>query len=124
MVKVLSTSLFKKLINETIFPKGFKVNERKELCTKSTAPVHLMQKGQACFPCFCLVSSFCDSSKNIGRYWIVYIVFQFKAITLVTVTGDSHYCTCLSHLGQRDTDRIVSIFCHVVQGGTGKYCFM
>jgi hypothetical protein len=28
---------------------------------------------------------------------------------LVTVTGDIIYCTCLVHLGRRDTDRIVSI---------------
>ncbi len=32
--------------------------------------------------------------------------------------------TCLGHLGQRDTDRIVSISCRVAQGGQGKYCLM
>ncbi len=38
-----------------------------------------------------------------------------------TVTRDSHYCTCLGHLGWQDTDRIISIFCHAAQGGQGKY---
>ncbi len=66
MVKVLSASLFKKLMNETIFPKGFKVNERKELCTKSTAPVHLMQKGQACFPCFVLLVLYVTVAKILA----------------------------------------------------------
>ncbi len=33
-------------------------------------------------------------------------------------------CTYLGHLGRRDTDRIVSIFCRVTQGGQRKYCFM
>jgi hypothetical protein len=27
-----------------------------------------------------------------------------------TATDDSHYCTCLGHLGRYDTDRIVSIY--------------
>jgi len=36
-------------------------------------------------------------------------------------THDSHYCSCLGHLGQCDTDRIVSIFCFTAQGGQGKY---
>ncbi len=36
-------------------------------------------------------------------------------------THDSHYFTCLGHLGWHDTDRTVSIFCHAVQGGQGKY---
>ena len=40
---------------------------------------------------------------------IVYIGVEFKAITPATATGDSNYCTCLGHLGRRDTDRIVSI---------------
>jgi hypothetical protein len=53
------------------------------------------------------------------RIWIVYIGVEFKAITPATVTGDSHYCTCLGHLGRRDTDRIVSIFCRITQGGQG-----
>jgi len=38
-----------------------------------------------------------------------------------TATHDSHYCSCLGHLGQCDTDRIVSIFCFTAQGGQGKY---
>ncbi len=31
-----------------------------------------------------------------------------------TVTRDNHHCTCLGHLGRRDTDRIISV-------GQGKY---
>ncbi len=42
-------------------------------------------------------------------------------VTYGSVTCDSHYCTCLGHLGQRDTDRIISILCHVPQGGQAKY---
>jgi hypothetical protein len=34
------------------------------------------------------------------------------------------FLTCLGHLGQCNTDRIVSISGHVAQGGQGKYCFM
>ncbi len=33
----------------------------------------------------------------------------YKAKMQATVTHNSHYCTCLGHLGQRDTDRIISI---------------
>jgi len=29
--------------------------------------------------------------------------------TQATATHGSHYCTCLGHLGQHDTDRIISI---------------
>jgi hypothetical protein len=29
--------------------------------------------------------------------------------------------TCLFHLGWRNTDRIISIFCCAAQGGKGKY---
>ncbi len=36
-----------------------------------------------------------------------------------TATRESHYYTFLGHLGQCDTDRIVSIFCHTAQGGQG-----
>jgi hypothetical protein len=32
--------------------------------------------------------------------------------------------TCLGHLGQGETDRIVSISCRVTQGGQGKYSHM
>ncbi len=28
---------------------------------------------------------------------------------LATATRDSHYCTCLGHLGRHDRDRIISI---------------
>jgi hypothetical protein len=34
--------------------------------------------------------------------WIVYIGIIFKLILLATATRDSHYCTCLCHLGQID----------------------
>ncbi len=39
----------------------------------------------------------------------VYIGDVFKAKMPVTVTCDSHYCTCLSYLGWRYSDRIISI---------------
>ncbi len=42
----------------------------------------------------------------------------------VTTTSNIHHCSCLGHLGLRDTDRIVSISCRIAQGGQGKYCFM
>jgi hypothetical protein len=35
--------------------------------------------------------------------WIVYIGVVFKAITQATATRDSHYRTCLGHLGQIDS---------------------
>jgi hypothetical protein len=41
--------------------------------------------------------------------WIVYIGVVLKAIMLATATCDSHYCTCLGHLGRCDRDRIISI---------------
>ncbi len=45
----------------------------------------------------------------------------FKAKTQATLTLDSHYGTCLGHLGRGDTDRIISILCHAAHGGQGKY---
>jgi hypothetical protein len=62
-----------------------------------------------------------DFEHNCRNLTLVYIGNVFKAKTLVTVTRDSHYSTCLGHLGQRDRDRIISIFCHTAQGGQGKY---
>jgi hypothetical protein len=41
-------------------------------------------------------------------------------VTYGSVTCDSHYCTCLGHLRQHDTDRIISILCHATQGGQAK----
>ncbi len=41
--------------------------------------------------------------------WIVYIGIVLKAIMLATATCDTHYCTCLGHLGRCDRDRIISI---------------
>ncbi len=41
--------------------------------------------------------------------WIVYIGVVFKAIMSATATCDSHYCTCLGHLGYCDRDRIIYI---------------
>ncbi len=35
----------------------------------------------------------------------LYIGHVFKAITAVTGTHDSHYCTCLGHLGLGDINR-------------------
>jgi hypothetical protein len=55
--------------------------------------------------------------------WLVKAVFtlaEFIEITPVTVTSDTHHCSCLGHLGLRDTDRIVSISCRIAQGGLGK----
>jgi len=50
----------------------------------------------------------------------MFTLAKFRAImapiTLTTATRDSHHCTCLGHLGQRNTDRNVSISCHTPQG--------
>jgi hypothetical protein len=43
------------------------------------------------------------------------------AIMLAPATQNS---TCLGHLGQHDTDGIVSISCCITQGAQGKYCFV
>ncbi len=40
---------------------------------------------------------------------LVYIGDVYKAKMFMTATCDSHYCTCLGHLGWCNTDRIVSI---------------
>ncbi len=42
---------------------------------------------------------------------------KFVGKALMTATRDGHYCTCLGHLGQRDSDRIVYILCRWTQGG-------
>ncbi len=39
----------------------------------------------------------------------MYIGIVFKVIMLATATRDSHYFTCLGHLGWHDRDRILSI---------------
>ncbi len=45
----------------------------------------------------------------------------FKVKMVATATRDSHYCTFLGHVGQRNTDRVISI-------GQGKcssdYCML
>ncbi len=46
----------------------------------------------------------------MGHLWIVYIGAVFEVITPATATYDSHYCTCLGHLGHCDRDRIISIY--------------
>ncbi len=46
----------------------------------------------------------------------VYIGNVFKVIMPATATRDSHFCTCLGHLGWHDTDRITSILCCTDQG--------
>jgi hypothetical protein len=48
--------------------------------------------------------------QELWPLWIVYIGVVFKAITLATATRDSHYCTCLGHLGHWNRDRIISIY--------------
>jgi len=40
---------------------------------------------------------------------LVYIGDVFKVEMLATLTRDSHYCTCLGHLGWCDTDVIVAV---------------
>ncbi len=45
---------------------------------------------------------------------------EFILIMLATVTSDTNHCTCLGHLGLRNTDSIVSISCRIAQGGQGK----
>jgi hypothetical protein len=48
--------------------------------------------------------------KELGdELWIVSIGEVCKAKLSASVTRDSHYCTCLGHLGWHDTDRIISI---------------
>jgi Dehydrogenase E1 component len=49
----------------------------------------------------------------------IWVMFVSKTIGKSTLT--SHYYTCLGHLVWRNTDRIVSIYCHAAQGGQGKY---
>ncbi len=39
----------------------------------------------------------------------VFTLAKLSTIMPVTATRDSHHCSCLGHLGQRDTDRIVYI---------------
>jgi len=43
---------------------------------------------------------------------------QVRAIKPATATHD---CTCLDHLGRRDTDRIISTLHRAAQSGKGKY---
>jgi hypothetical protein len=40
----------------------------------------------------------------------VYIGVVFKVITLATATRESHYCTCLGHIGHCNRDKIISIY--------------
>ncbi len=52
----------------------------------------------------------------------LYLHWQsFIAITPAPPMCNSHYSTCLSHLGQHDTDMIISIIYHAAQGCQGKY---
>jgi hypothetical protein len=53
--------------------------------------------------------AFLKHSNLLDFFPIVNFGDVFKAKMLVTATCDSHYCTCLGHLGQRNTDRIISI---------------
>ncbi len=41
--------------------------------------------------------------------WIIYIGKVCKAKLLATAKRNSHYSTCLAHLGQCNRDRIISI---------------
>ncbi len=50
----------------------------------------------------------------------MFTLVEFIAIMPGTVTSDTLHCTCIGHLGLRDTDRIVSISCCIAQGGKGK----
>ncbi len=45
----------------------------------------------------------------------VFILAKFITITLATATSDTHHCSCLGHLGWRDTDRVVSISCRAAK---------
>jgi hypothetical protein len=58
---------------------------------------------------------------NVNDHEAVFTLAKLRAITPTTETSDSHHCTCLGHLGQCDTDRIVSIYYRAAQGGHGKY---
>ncbi len=48
-------------------------------------------------------------------------IAKIKAKMLAISTCDSHCCTCLGHLGGRNTNRIGSIMRHVTQGGQSEY---
>jgi len=50
----------------------------------------------------------------------MYVGDVFKAKMPATATSESHYCTCLGHLGWRNTNRIVSIG----QGMQGRHGIM
>jgi hypothetical protein len=58
---------------------------------------------------------------NVNDHEAVFTLAKLRAITPTTETSDSHHCTCLGHLGQCDTDRIVSIYYRAAQGVHGKY---
>jgi hypothetical protein len=47
---------------------------------------------------------------GVGAVKVVFTLAKFRAITTATATCDSHYCTCLGYLGQRDMDMIISIY--------------
>jgi hypothetical protein len=49
-----------------------------------------------------------ESYLGLGAVKVVFTLAKFRAIT--TATCDSHYCTCLGYLGQRDMDMIISIY--------------
>ncbi len=58
--------------------------------------------------------------RQVCKHSAVFTFWKFIAIKLVTVTRDTHHCSCLGYLGRHNTDRIVSISCHAAQGGQGK----
>ncbi len=63
---------------------------------------------------------------HIGK--VSYGLFTWVTFVSETIsdkdTRQSLESTCLGHLGQHDTDRIVSISCCATQGGQAKYCFV
>ncbi len=56
-----------------------------------------------------LTRFFVNKQNLIRLLWIVYIGEVCRATLSATATHDSHYCTYLGHLGQHDTDKMVSI---------------
>ncbi len=81
-----------------------------------TAKMYIVNKEVKLVTSYCsFITQRCYECQSLPSYLNnVSIGNVFKAKIPGTATHDSPYCTCFGHLGQRDTDRIVSI-------GQGKY---
>jgi uncharacterized membrane protein len=69
-----------------------------------------------------LLEMFAATKRSISDSLSRVYIGEGYAITLATATASATWnSTCIGHLGRRNTDRIVSIFCRVTQGGQGKF---